>query len=135
MPSPLRRPCRQAFRGSVCYKTSVLYLAGIFALLTAAAGWFYVFYSRAAQRLSGVEDQRLNERRVKLRRVGGVAMFLLGGFFFAGFRGLEQPHWSPRALLAVWMTVFGLLIVIVVLGMIDLRLTYRMRARRKEIKQ
>ena len=111
------------------------YLAGTFALLTAAAGWFYLFYSRAAQRLSDVEDQRLNARRVALRRVGGVAMLLLGGFFFAGFHGLENTGWSPRALLWVWAAVFFLLIVIVVLAMIDLRLTYRLRSRRKGIGQ
>ena len=103
------------------------YLAGIFALLTGAAGWFYMFYSRAAHRLSGIEDQRLNERRVALRRVGGVAMFLLGAFFFAGFYAFEDPRGSPGAFLAVWLAVFGLLILIVVLGMIDLRLTHRIR--------
>ena len=68
------------------------HLAGIFALLTGAAGWFYLFYSRAAHRLAGIEDQRLNARRVALRRVGGVAMLLLGGFFFAGFYAFEDPH-------------------------------------------
>lgn len=103
------------------------YLAGIFALLTGAAGWFYIFYSRAAHRLSGIEDQRLNDRRVALRRVGGVAMFLLGAFFFAGFYAFEDPKNSPGAFLAVWVTVFVLLILIVVLGMIDLRLTRRIR--------
>lgn len=105
----------------------MLYLAGILALLTGAAGWFYIFYSRAAHRLSAIEDQRLNDRRVALRRVGGVAMLLLGGFLFAGFYRLDQPIDSPGSFLAIWLTVFVLLIVIVILGMIDLRLTYRLR--------
>lgn len=108
------------------------YVAGIFALLTAAAGWFYLFYSRAAHRLSGIEDQRLNDRRVALRRVGGVAMFLLGAFFFAGFYAFEDPKRTPGTFIAVWMTVFALLMIIVVLGLIDLRLTYRMRRARKD---
>ena len=106
------------------------YLAGIFALLTGAAGWYYLFYSRAAHRLSGVEDQRLNDRRVGLRRLGGVAMLLLGACFFAGFYALEDPRWAPGAILGVWMAVFGLLLLLVVLAMIDLRLTYRLRRRR-----
>ena len=106
------------------------YLAGIFALLTAAAGWYYLFYSRAAQRLSGIEDQALNDRRVRLRRVGGVAMVLLGAFFFAGSYAFDDPRQTPGAFLGVWTAVFGLLIVIVVLAMLDVRLTRRMRQQR-----
>jgi hypothetical protein len=107
------------------------YMAGIFALLTGAAGWYYLFYSRAAAKLSDIEDQRLNSRRVFLRRIGGVAMLLLGGFFFAGFYGLDDPHWSRGALMGVWLTVFVLLILVIVLAMFDLRLTYRLRGRQK----
>lgn len=107
------------------------YVAGIFALIAAAAGWFYLFYSGAAKRLAGIEDQRLNTRRVALRRLGGVAMFLLGAFFFAGFYAFEDPKQKPAAFLAVWLIVFALLIVIVVLAMIDLRLTRQLRARQK----
>lgn len=103
------------------------YLAGIFALLTGAAGWYYLFYSRAAHRLSGIEDERLNARRVRLRRVGGVAMLLLGAFFFAGSYGFDDPRQTPGAFLGVWITVLALLIVIVVLAMIDVRLTHRLR--------
>ena len=105
------------------------HLAGIFALLTGAAGWFYLFYSRAAHRLSGIEDERLNARRIALRRVGGVAMLLLGGFFFAGFYAFENPHETPTAFLAVWLTVFALLVVLVILALIDLRLTRQLRRR------
>src|SRR5829696_2188422 len=101
------------------------HLAGIFALLTGAAGWFYLFYSRGAHRLSGIEDQRLNGRRIGLRRLGGLAMLLLGGFFFAGFYAFEDPHRRPGLFLGVWLAVFVLLIVLVVLAMIDLRLTRR----------
>lgn len=103
------------------------HLAGIFALLTGAAGWFYLFYSRAAHRLHGIEDQRINARRIALRRVGGVAMLLLGGFFFAGFYAFEDPHQTPTAFLAVWLTVFALLAALVVLALIDLRLTRQLR--------
>ncbi|CAA9435225.1 MAG: hypothetical protein AVDCRST_MAG64-3759 [uncultured Phycisphaerae bacterium] len=107
------------------------YLAGIFALLTGAAGWYYLFYSRAAHRLAGVEDDRLNGRRVRLRRVGGVAMLLLGAFFFAGSYAFDDPKQTPGAFLGVWVTVFALLLVIVVLAMVDLRLTRRLRSRQR----
>jgi drug/metabolite transporter (DMT)-like permease len=103
------------------------YLAGIFALLTGAAGWFYLFYSRGAHGLSGIEDQRLNGRRIALRRVGGLAMLLLGGFFFALFYAFEDPHRQPALFLGVLVAVFLLLIVLVVLAMIDVRLTRRLR--------
>ena len=105
------------------------YLAGIFALLTGASGWFYLFYSRAAHRLAGIEAQRLNERRVAMRRVGGVAMLLLAGFFFTGVYGLDEQAWSPFTLMFVWLAVFVLLLAVVVLAMIDLRLTRKLRRR------
>jgi hypothetical protein len=107
------------------------YLAGIFALFTAAAGWFYMFYSGATKRLAAIENQRLNAQRAVLRRAGGAAMFLLGAFFFAGFYAFDDPKQSPTAFLAVWLTVFALLILVIVLAMIDLRLTRRLRASQK----
>jgi hypothetical protein len=109
----------------------VRYVAGIFAFLTGAADWFYLFYSRAALRLSAVEDQRINGRRVALRRAGGFAMFLLGALFFAGFYTFDDPREHPRAFVAIWLSVFALLIAIVVLAMIDLRLTRQLRRNRE----
>src|SRR5215207_2835761 len=112
------------------------WLVGIFALLTGAAGWFYVFYSRAAHRLAGVEDQRLNDRRVALRRVGGVVMLLLAAFFFAGFVALDKDpaEQSPTTFLLIWVTVCVLLVVLIVLAMMDVRLTGRLRARQKGLR-
>ncbi len=110
------------------------YIAGIFALLTGAAGWFYLFYSRAAKRLSGIEDQGLNNRRIALRRVGGVVMLLLGGFFFAGFYAFDDPHRSASAFFGVWVTVFVLLILMVVLALMDLRLTRQLKSRQKGLR-
>jgi hypothetical protein len=107
------------------------WLVGIFALLTGAAGWFYLFYSRAAHRLGVVENERLNQRRIALRRMGGIVMLLLGGFFFAGFAAFDEPEQAPRAFAAVWITVFVLLVVMILLAMMDLRLTYQLRNRQK----
>ena len=104
------------------------YLPVIFSLLVAAAGWFYMFYSRAAHNLTGVENDRLNLRRIRLRRVGGFMMFLLAVAFFVGF----QPYvWqSDLAAVGIWTLVLFLLLAIVVLGLIDLRLTWQLRKRK-----
>ncbi len=105
------------------------FLPAIFSLLVAAAGWFYMFYSRAAHNLSGVEHDARNLRRIRLRRVGGFMMFLLAVAFFIGF----QPYvWqSDLIAMGVWMLVMFLLLAIVVLGLIDLRLTWQLRKPRK----
>lgn len=109
------------------------YLPGIFALIVAIAGWFYMFYSRAAHRLSGVEHQRLNRRRILLRRIGGLAMVALGACFYAGYYATD-PHHMTRAFAMLWFAVFVLMMIILVLGLIDLRLTRRLRdeQRRRE---
>ena len=57
----------------------------IFSLLVAAAGWYYMFYSRMAEKLAPIEEQQINRRRSRLRRIGGFFMFLLAVFLFAGF--------------------------------------------------
>jgi drug/metabolite transporter (DMT)-like permease len=103
-------------------------LPGIFALLVAVAGWFYMFYSRAAQRLAGVENQRLNRRRVLLRRAGGLAMVILGACFYAGYYATDPKQ---PAFAVLWFTVVMLMIFILVLGLIDLRLTRRLHEERK----
>ena len=109
------------------------YLPGIFALLVAIAGWFYMFYSRAAHRLGGIEDERLNRRRVLLRRVGGFAMVVLGACFYAGYYATDVEHPS-RAFALLWFTVLMLMMLIMLLGIIDLRLTRKLREeqRRRE---
>ena len=101
----------------------------IFSLLTAAAGWYYMFYSRAAQKLEHIEAQRTNTTRVRLRRVGGLVMMLLGILFFAGFQERIASH--PGAFVGIWMGVLLLLATIVVLAMVDVRLTYKLREQRR----
>ena len=105
-------------------------LAAIFALLTGIAGWYYLFFSKAASRLAGVEDEALNRRRVRFRRAGGVAMLLLAVCFYAGFYAVDADV-APGAFLAVWVAVFVLLLVVMVLAIIDVRLTARIRQRRR----
>jgi UDP-N-acetylmuramyl pentapeptide phosphotransferase/UDP-N-acetylglucosamine-1-phosphate transferase len=105
-------------------------LPAILALLTGVAGWFYLFYSRAAQGLSGIEQERLNRRRIRLRRIGGLVMLLLAAGFYLGFYGFE-PERRPRAFVGVWMAVIVLLGVLVLLALIDVRLTLRIRDSRR----
>jgi hypothetical protein len=106
-------------------------LTGIFAFLVAASGWFYMFYSRAARNLAGVENPQMNRRRVILRRVGGFCMMLLAVCFFAGFNTFDEVE-SPQAFMLTWLAVMLLLILIVVLALIDVRLTWRMRRERQK---
>ncbi len=104
-------------------------LPAIFSLLVAAAGWFYMFYSRAAHHLQGLENDLLNLRRIRLRRIGGFIMFLLAIAFFVLF----QPYvWdSSMGALGMLLVVMFLLLALVVLALIDLRLTWQLRKPRK----
>lgn len=104
-------------------------LSAIFSLLVAAAGWHYLFYSQAATRLMGIEEDRLNRQRVRLRRVGGLCMLALGGCFFAGFWAFDLDDLRGRAdaFALVWLAVGLLILTIVVLALIDLSLTARLR--------
>jgi hypothetical protein len=106
-------------------------VTALFSLLVAAAGWYYMFYSRAATNLSGIEREDLNRKRHLLRRIGGFIMFLLAVGMYAGFNSVD-PLVSPNAFILIWLGVFVLLLVTVILAMIDLRLTWKLRHRRRE---
>lgn len=101
-------------------------LSAIFAVLVATAGWFYMFYSRAAQKLGGIESAATNLQRVRLRRVNGFAMFLLAVGIFAGVWSVDHKT-SPGSFLLIWFGVIVVLCVIVVLALLDLRLTAKLR--------
>jgi len=110
-------------------------LSAILSLLIAIAGWHYLFYSVAAIRLAGVEDERRNRLRNALRRVGGIVMLLLAGCFFAGFwtfdfSDLERD--SDRFAM-IWVAVALLITAIIVLALIDLHLTAKLRRATKSI--
>ena len=102
----------------------MLWLA--FAVLVAAAGWYYMFYSRAASSLGGLESDILNRQRVRLRRVGGFCMFLLGVAFFVLFQSIDRQD-RPKLFFLMLLLVFILLLAIVALGLVDLRLTWKLR--------
>lgn len=110
------------------------WLAGILALLIAIAGWFYLFYSKAAHKLTGLENAAINTRRIRLRRVAGVVLLLLASCFYAGFSRLDAPL-SAGEFIAIWGAVLVLLLCVVVLGLIDLRYTIRFYNQREQNQQ
>jgi hypothetical protein len=110
------------------YDTSVSALPGILALLAAACGWYYMFYSKAAQRLSGIEGPEVNQKRVRLRRINGFIMLLFGVCFYAGIYSVD--HTRPVLFLLIWLGVVLLLFAIVALALLDLRITARLRRKR-----
>jgi hypothetical protein len=104
------------------------YVAAILDLLIGVAGWYYLFYSKAAVRLDGIETPAVNQRRRRLRRFNGLIMLLLAGSFYAGIFAVDADH-TPQAFVAVWLSVLLLLLVIVVLAVADLRLTTKLRGK------
>lgn len=105
------------------------YLPAAFSLLVAIAGWFYMFYSKSAGRLSVVEAAPRNRLRIRLRRIGGFVMVVLAFCFYGVFVSLEKRN-GPAAG-GYLMGVLLLLIVILCLGLADVRLTRRLREDRK----
>src|SRR5580765_1886549 len=84
-------------------RTSAMRVFGnILALLVGIAGWYYLFYSKAAARLGAIEDPRLNLRRQRLRRTNGVVMLILAVLLYAG----TDERNTPRSFALVWLSVF-----------------------------
>ena len=104
-------------------------LTTILSLLIGIAGWYYLFYSRAAEKLAAVEPHRLNRLRVWLRRAGGLVLLLLAPTFFAGFHSVD-PGADPDTFVAIWVGVMMLLGVNVLLALVDVGLTWKLRRQR-----
>ncbi|HVT88703.1 MAG TPA: hypothetical protein VHD56_07625, partial [Tepidisphaeraceae bacterium] len=73
-------------------------------------------------KLAGVETSPANRLRVFLRRIGGISMIALAVAFYVAI-ATENPILFSACLIAV----FVLLMLIVSLGLYDLRLTSHMR--------
>ena len=102
----------------------------LLSLLVGVAGWYYLFYSRAAHRLSTIEANSANARRIRLRRINGAAMICMAILLYISTRAID-PQQRPRQFMAVWIGVICLLLVIVVLALIDVRLTLNLRIRKR----
>lgn len=98
-------------------------------LMIGAAGWYYLFYSRAAHRLSVIEPSAPNRRRVLLRRTNGVVMILLAGLLYFATQALA-PKREPGLSTAVLLAIVILLGLCVTLAWIDMRMTMDLRNRR-----
>ena len=113
----------------------MLILAGTLSLLIAAAGWYYMFYSRAAQKLSGIEETAANNRRIRLRRLNGLTMCALAVVMYIGVAALAQTDASGNArpnvqiFLGMMTLLLVLIVILLVLGLMDLRLTHELRKR------
>ncbi len=104
-------------------------LGAIVSLLIAIVGWYYTFDTHAAEKLATVENAGINRLRIRLRRAGGCAMMALAICFFAGFYTVDFRD-QPHAFVAIWIAVIALLATLVVLALVDLRLTSKLRRRR-----
>src|SRR5205814_4375262 len=109
------------------------YLPAAFSLLVLAAGWYYLFYSPAAHRLSGMEQPHLNALRIRLRRANGVVMMLLAVAFYAAAETVNEQTPQNTAIL-ILMSIPLLLVAMIVLALIDVRLTRQLRRDRKKDK-
>jgi cytochrome bd-type quinol oxidase subunit 2 len=107
----------------------MIWLTTAFSLLVGAAGWFYLFYSGAAQKLVTIEDENQNRHRRIFRRIGGGAMLLLAAGLYVGLNMDADLHGQSFVLL--WIGVMALLLIIVALALVDLRLTWKIRRRNK----
>ncbi len=102
------------------------FLPAIFALIVAAAGWFYIMHASRATSLQQFEAASDNRLRIRLRRIGGGLMIALAIAFYVGYLTAERKGdaWIMLACMAV---VVLLLPVILFLAYVDLRLTRKMR--------
>ena len=98
---------------------------GIFSLIVGATGWYYLLYSKSAGNLAGIEGNAINLKRQKLRRGGGLFLFLLAIFMYTGCE--IDPSTHKFIFLFSWLAVVLLLFVTVLLALIDVRLTNRLR--------
>lgn len=108
------------------------YSAAILALLTGIAGWYYLFYSRGVQTPSGLADPHLAARRIFLRKVGGGIMLLLGIGLYLGFWAADEAS-HPVWFIVIWVAVLVLMAALIVLALIDIQLTVRIR--RQQLKR
>jgi hypothetical protein len=104
-------------------------LTAILALLTGVAGWFYLFFSAAARRLGGIELQGANRWRIRLRRVNGFIMILLAALLYGGTYAAADERTHPKVFILIWMSVTLLVSVILLLVLVDVRLTVGLRQR------
>jgi peptidoglycan/LPS O-acetylase OafA/YrhL len=101
-------------------------LPAAFALLVAATGWYYLFQVRVPVDPGDEQGRLFNLRRYRLRRLGGLMMLALGVLIFAGFFAVDQTQ-PTRAFFLIWLSVCILVVAVLMLALVDIRLTWKMR--------
>jgi len=102
-------------------------------LMIAAAGWYYLFYSRAAHRLSAIEAAGANRWRVLLRRINGLLMLALAAVVYIAAAS-QIPEKSPAIAGGLLLGIVALLGLCVLLAWVDVRMTMNLRNRRRDKK-
>ena len=102
----------------------------ILCLMIGAAGWYYLFYSRAAQRLGAIEAADANRWRVLLRRLNGLLMLALAGLVYIA-AATDIPEKSPSLAAGLLFAIVAVLGLCVLLAWIDIRMTINLRNRRR----
>lgn len=105
-------------------------VATLVSVTTAIAGVYYLLRPIAEDDAADFEEGRLQVRRVRYRRVGGAAMTGLGILLYVGTHMPDAAE-RPRVFLNVWLGVLALLGMIVILALVDLRITLRLRSQRR----
>lgn len=100
-------------------------LPGILAVFVATVGGYYLLVSPAGSELAEFEAQHLNRLRRKMRRGGGLAMLLLSAALFTLFAAAEREAFATMRWALVG--VMAVLFVLMVLALVDVRLTQKLR--------
>jgi hypothetical protein len=101
-------------------------LPAIFALLVGAIGWYYLFYSQAVTRLGGIEENRTNRVRGMLRRINAIVMLLIAlGIALIVYKFDNDQSRAKGAV--TLLAVLFLSLMMIILGLIDVRLTWKLR--------
>ena len=109
-------------------------MLSILSLVIGAIGWYYLFYSQAAMRLGSIEDQRQNRLRGALRRINAIVMLLMAVGIATGTYKFDKPG-QESAFILIWSGVMILLLLFMILALIDLRLTWKLRQSLRERKR
>lgn len=110
-------------------------MIGIFALLIAAVGWYYLFYSRATENLGTLEAERENRKRGILRRMNAILMLAMAVAMAAGTYRFHPDGPTRDAWVIAWSAVMLMLPLSVMLALIDVRLTVKLRRHLQERKK
>lgn len=111
----------------------MLPVAAIVSAFIAIAGGFYLFNVGSAQQLMAIEGDQNNAYRMRLRRCNGAVMLVMAVVIYAGMHALDNNA-LRGGMAAAWLLTIAILIgVVVVLALVDLRLTAKLRSKNRSL--